>query len=185
MLPRSRSCTPIYIHCSYIGSMQKHAFCLLSVSYTRWRYKKNIRISKISAPSLLLLHSFSKVYCNPGIGHEAMQNKLSKEDKSPTIKKREKRQKKRRRKKWREKERLSIDSSWSLPEKVSHLSQGRKNLFKEQSRIRISHQIFPHTCTSWSKGVTLPSEDSVLTRQYMRGKYATSLKYLQTPDKLL
>jgi hypothetical protein len=79
--------------------MQKHAFCLLSVSYTGRRYKKNIRISKISALSLLLLHSFSKVYCNPGIGHEAMQNKLSKEDKSPTIKKRERKDKRKKRRK--------------------------------------------------------------------------------------
>jgi hypothetical protein len=31
MLPRSRSRTPTYIRCSYIGSMQKHTFRLLSV----------------------------------------------------------------------------------------------------------------------------------------------------------
>jgi hypothetical protein len=78
-----------------------------------------------------------------------MQNKLSKEDRSPTIKRERKdKRKKEEERNEEKKERLSIDSSWSLLEKVSHLSQGRKNLFKEQSRIRISHQIFPHTCTS-------------------------------------
>jgi hypothetical protein len=56
--------------------------------------KRILGFSKISAPSLLLLHYFSKVYYNPGIGHEAMQNKLSKEDKSPTIKKEERNEEK-------------------------------------------------------------------------------------------
>jgi hypothetical protein len=109
MLPRSRSCTPTYIHCSYIGSAQKHAFHLLFVSYTGRRYKKNIRISKISAPSLLLLHSFSKVYCNLWIGHEAMQNKLSKEDKSTTIKKEREKTREKKKKKEMNRKRKVID----------------------------------------------------------------------------
>jgi hypothetical protein len=125
--------------------MQKHAFCLLCVSYTRRRYKKNIRISKISAPSLLLLHSFSKVYCNPGIGHEAMQNKLSKEDKSPTIKReREKTREKKEEGNEEKKERLSIDSSCSQPEKVFHLSQEGKTCLRSKVELGLATKYF-HT----------------------------------------
>jgi hypothetical protein len=53
---------------------------------------------------------------------------------------------------------------------VIFLSQKRETMFKEQSRIRISHQIYSHTGTSWSKSMKLPSEDPILTRQYMQGK---------------
>jgi hypothetical protein len=60
--------------------MQKHAFHLLFVSYTGRRYKKIVRIFQINAPSLLLFHRFSKIYCNLGMGHEAMQNSYQKKE---------------------------------------------------------------------------------------------------------
>jgi hypothetical protein len=97
--------------------MQKHAFHLLSVSYTGKRYKKIVRIFQINAPSLLLFHRFSKIYSNPGMGHEAMQNSYQKKEFYHFKKKgKEEREKKERKEK-------SFNSSWFLPEKVPHLSQ--------------------------------------------------------------
>jgi hypothetical protein len=67
---------PLLLHWEYA----KHAFHLLSISYTRRRYKRIVRIFQINAPSLLLFYRFSKIYCNPGMGHEAMQNSYQKKE---------------------------------------------------------------------------------------------------------
>jgi hypothetical protein len=44
----------------------------------------------------------------------------------------------------RKKERLSIDSSWSLPEKVSHLSQEGKTYLRSKAELGLATKYF-HT----------------------------------------
>jgi hypothetical protein len=66
-----------------------------------------------------------------------------------------------------------------MPEESFSLSQQRDTCFKEQSRIRLATKYF-HThahldLSVWHSPPRIPA----LTRQYMHGKYAISMKYLQ------
>jgi hypothetical protein len=67
----------------------------------------------------------------------------------------------------------------SMPEESFSLSQKRDTCFKEQSRIRLATKYF-HTHAHLDLMVWhSPPQIPALTRQYMCGKYAISLKYLQ------
>jgi hypothetical protein len=77
------------------------------VPYTGGRYTKLLGFLK-NAPSLLLLHPFSKDYCIPGMDMRLCKIVIKKKEFYHSKKQRGRKKRKK----------LSIDSSWSLPEEV-------------------------------------------------------------------